>query len=297
MSKIVFLKHPNPNFKPNKIILYGVNHCEVVQPELMETLIIESVQVLLEIDRACPQMSSCPNIYEAYKTLKDIDKKAICADIRCQVFNDRDGTFRQKVYQTHNWTNQDLINHFSNLTNYLWSGGNLDQRFRELQQNYGDNRWAEFTPMKLLGEVSLYKLHPEVQRKLFYRWVNIGSMLRKVIENLEKDKNTIFEKLQIMQIVASVTDYSFSCYMLRCNDCNTVISIIGNAHVSGVETKSALEWQGISGFLQSQLHYKIVKEDDLVKESNAATGLLNITRNIQEKESKAADALLGLMHT
>ncbi len=295
MSKIVFLKHPNPQIKPNKIILYGVNHCEVVQPELMETLIIESVHVLLEIDRTCPQISSCPNIYEAYKTLKDIGKIAIPADIRCQVFNDMDGTFRQQVYQNQDWTNKDLMKHFSNLTNSTWSGGNLDQRFRKLQQNHGDNRWADFTPMKLLGEVSLYKLHPELQKILFFRWVHIGSMLRKVIENLEK--NSVFEKLQIMQIVASVTDYSFSCYMLRYNDCNTVISIIGNAHVSGVETKSDLEWQGISGFLQSQLHYEIVEEDDLVKESNAATGLLNISRIVQEEESNAANALLGLMDT
>ena len=104
-----------------------------------------------------------------------------------------------------------------------------------------------------------------------------------------------------MQIVASVTDYSFSCYMLRCNDCNTVISIIGNAHVSGVETKSALEWQGISGFLQSRFGYKIVKDDALIKESNASTALLNISRiqeeEVQEEdeESNAANTLLGLM--
>lgn len=275
MSKIVFLKHPNPQIKPNKIILYGVNHCEVVQPDLMETLIIESSQVLLEIDHTCPRMSSCPNIYEAYKTLKDIGKIAIPADIRCQVFNDRDGKFRKKVYQTQDWTNQDLMKHFSNLTNSTWSDGNLDQRFGELQKNQGDNRWAEFTPMKLLG-ADFNKLHPELQKILFFRWVHIGSMLRKVIENLEK--NSVFEKLQIMQIVASVTDYSFSCYMLGCkdNDCNTVISIIGNAHVSGVETKSALEWQGISGFLQSQLNYKIVKDDELIKKSDAAHALLDL---------------------
>jgi len=274
-SKIVFLQHPNPQIKPNKIILYGVNHCEVVQPELMETLIIESSQVLLEIDHTCPQMSSCPNIYEAYKTLKDIGKIAIPADIRCQVFNDMNGTFRQKVYQIQDWTNQYLMKHFSNLTNSLWSGSNLDQRFGELQKNHGDNRWADFTPMKLLGG-AFNKLHPELQKILFFRWVHIGSMLRKVIENLEK--NSVFEKLQIMQIVASVTDYSFSCYMLGCkdNDCNTVISIIGNAHVSGVETKSALEWQGISGFLQSQLNYKIVKDDELIKKSDAAHALLDL---------------------
>jgi hypothetical protein len=296
MSKIVFLQHPNPQIKPNKIILYGVNHCEVVQPELMETLIIESAQVLLEIDHTCPQISSCPNIYEAYKTLKDIGKIAIPADIRCQVFNDMDGTFRQKVYQTQDWTNQDLMKHFSNLTNSIWSGGNLDKRFGELQQNSEDNRWAKFTPKELLKD-DFNKLRPDFQKILFFRWVHIGSMLRKFIEKLEKDIKVVFEKLQIMQIVASVTDYSFSCYMLRCNDCNTVISIIGNAHVSGVETESPLEWQGISGFLQSRLGYKIVKDNALIKESNAATGLLNISRNIQKKENNAVDALFDLMNT
>ncbi len=166
-----------------------------------------------------------------------------------------------------------------------------------------------------LKEKQLYEMIDQIQQELYtsknlresevflnasfkeknLKYEKMIDMLRKVIENLEK--NSVFEKLQIMQIVASVTDYSFSCYMLRYNDCNTVISIIGNAHVSGVETKSDLEWQGISGFLQSQLHYEIVEEDDLVKESNAATGLLNISRIVQEEESNAANALLGLMDT
>lgn len=279
-SEIVFLQHPNPQFQPNKIILYGVNHNEVIQPQLMDTLIIKSNQILLEIDPICPRMSSCPNIHEAYKTLKDIGKIPIRADIRCQVFNDKDGKFRQKVYQTQDWTNQDLMKHFSNLTNFTWDGGNLDQRFGELQQNSGDNRWVKFTPMKLLGGY-FTKLHPEIKKILFYRWVHIGSMLRKVIENLKQDENTVFEKLQIMQIVASVTDYSFSCYILGChddndNDYDTSISIIGYAHVSGIETKSDLSWQGISGFLQSKLNYEIVKDDELIKESNAANGLLDL---------------------
>jgi hypothetical protein len=256
MSKLIILE--NNNCSPKKIYLYGVLHNKSPNTDLLKKLITDSKSIHLEQDSACPKLTNCLTMVETFKIMNSLENKIpIASDIRCKVFDDNTGEFRNKIFITHDYTNQYLLSKLENLVNN-WNI--LNPNFSHITDNSkGDNKWADFTPDRIL-KTNFVHLRKNVKEILFYRWVDIGILLRKTYLNI-KNNNSI-ARVQLKKIIGTVTDYSFICSILGCwpyDKCDPALVIFGTWHLNNFEDPLVNEWSGVAGFFVNKLGYKIVK--------------------------------------